>query len=196
MLFLKNYSKLIKTLLHLAVLVLAVLAIVFTYTNQLFVGDEKIIKDFAMWTYKPIDFSLIGLTGFSNTFIEFSGKLTQINHFIEFKQYMVDYVKWMKIIVIAIIVLHGLFALAQLFTFRGIATFNLCLLNLLALIVLISTGINGLEETKLITSFSKDFITIVILWSCATLVTLLELIYDYIIEKISQKLNKQQPEEM
>ena len=187
MLFLKNYSKLVKTFIHLIVLVLAVLAIVFTYTKELFIGDEAIIKDFAMWTYKPVSYTLLNLTGFSNVFIEYSGKLTQVNHIIEFKQYMVDAANTMKVLVIAVIALNALFAIGQLFTFRVVATFNLCLANLLAIILLVSFAINGFEETKLITSYNSSYITIMILWIVATLFTFLELAYDSIVEKISSK---------
>ena len=195
MIFLNNYSKLIKAFLHFIVLVLAILAIIFTYTNQLFVGDETVIKDFAMWTYKPVDFSLLKLTDFSNTFIEYAYKDTQINDFITFKVYMVNAAKTMKVFVIVIIFLHAFFAMMQLFSFRAIGTFNLCLLNLFAIIFFIANGINGFEETKLITSYSQGYITIVVLWSIATFITFLELVYDYLIEKLGNKSKDEKKEE-
>ena len=183
MLILKNFSKPIRFTLHIAAIVLLIIAGWIFVTKELFVGNSSIINSFEIYTKKPVEFSLFGTINFSNIFVEFSNKQTQVNSLVKFTDDLVLAAKMLKVYCIAIIVLYALIALSQLFNFRTIASIIGSLFVVLSLSLLYNCAISNFETTKLITGYLNPYKNIIILLSIASFLLLLELLVEVLIIK-------------
>ena len=84
-------------------------------------------------------------------------------------------------IVAEIIMAVGVFVIiSQLFNFRDIAIFASTLISIILMIILENIAIRNFVETQLITTHSKDFVTVIILLSISAFLILLEIIVKYI----------------
>lgn len=176
----KNFNKSIRFTLHIASITLAIIAIVFLFIKQLFEGNPISINTYEIYTKQPVDFSILGLVDFSNVFIEFSEKNTQVNQIIHFTDQNLSAAKSLKIVAEIIMAVGVFVIISQLFNFRDIAIFASTLISIILMIILENIAIRNFVETQLITTHSKDFVTVIILLSISAFLILLEIIVKYI----------------
>ena len=176
----KNFSKSIRFTLHITSITLAIIAIVFLFTKQLFIGDDSMINHYEIYTKQPVDFTILGTVDFSKIFIEFSEKHTQVNQIINFTDNNIAGANNLKLVA-NLIMAASIFILAsQLFNFRDYAIFASSLITIILLVVLESIAIRNFADVGLITAHSKQFVTIIILLAISAFVILLEIVVKYL----------------
>ena len=176
----KNFSKSIRFTLHIASITLAIIAIVFLFTKQLFIGDGSMINHYEIYTKQPVDFTILGTVDFSKIFIEFSEKHTQVNQIINFTSQNLSAANSLKIVAILIMVFCGLTLVSQLFNIRDYAIFVSSLLTIILMVVLENIAIRNFAEVELITSHSEEFVTIIVLLAISAFVILLEIVVKFL----------------
>lgn len=185
-----NFNKLINISLETIVLVLATLAIVFSFTQVLLSGVESTVRDFKMYTHMSYDYSLLKISDFSNTFIAYSTKNTQLNEFITFTERNVNAAKILKIMPIIIFGAECLFVLFQGFENREIYCMIYSTLVLGLFILFKNFAISQFRATGLITSATGYYVAIIIFWILNIGLGALKYSYkNYVI-----KINKQKQE--
>lgn len=159
-----NFNKLINISLEVIILTLATIAIVFSFTQVLLSGNESIVRDFKMHTHMSYDYSLLKINDFSNTFIAYSTKNTQLNDFIIFTERNVNAAKILKVMPIVILVAECLFVLFQGFDNREIYCMIYSTLVLGLFILFKNFAISQFSATGLITSSTNYYVAIIIFW--------------------------------
>ena len=178
--FLKCYIKLITLGLHLIILSLAIVAICLSFKFDLFTSTDGALHTYEIFTMKDLTFSYQGILNFSNTMIEFSNKNTIFDSFINIKEVLTE-VKIMKGLVYTLFASHGLLAIFQLFTYRTKTTFVTCIITTLLLLVLKTLSINVFSDSGLISSATKYYNVVLILWLAATLISGIQIsLYGYV----------------
>lgn len=183
MLILKNFSKPIRFTLHIAALTLLVISAILLISKEFLIGNSAMINSFEIYTRQPVEYTLFGTINFSNIFVEYSGKHTQVNAIIKYSEELILAAKMLKVYSIAIVVIYGLTAISQLFNFRTIASIIGSLLLILSLTLLYSCAINNFEVTKMITGYLNPYKNVIILLSIGSFLLLLELLIDVITSK-------------
>lgn len=178
--FLKCYIKLITLGLHLIILSLAIVAIVFGFKYELFTSSASALNTYEIYTMEDLCFNYSGIINFANTMIDFSSKNTIFNSFINLKEVLGE-VKVIKVLVIALISMHGLLAVSQLFAHRTKTTFINCIITTLLIIALRTVSIAAFKESGLIIGVTTYLNVIMILWLIATLVSGIQItLYSYV----------------
>ncbi len=185
-----NFNKLINISLETIILVLAAIAIVFSFTQVLLNGNEGIVRDFKMYTHMNYDYSLLKIGEFSNAFIAYSTKNTQLNEFITFTERNVNAAKILKIMPYVIFGAECLFILFQGFENREIYCMIYSTLVLGLFILFKNFAISQFSGTGLITSGTGYYVAIIIFWILNIGLGALKYSYkNYVI-----KINKQKQE--
>lgn len=178
--FLKFYIKLITLGLHLIILSLAIVAIVFGFKFDFFTSSASALNTYEIYTMEDLTFNYAGIINFSNTLVEFANKNTILNSFLNIKEVLSE-VKIIKVLVIAIFVMHGLLGLSQLFAHRTKTTFINCIITTLLIIALRTLAVVTFKETGLIIGVTSYFNVILILWLVATLISGIQItLQDYV----------------
>lgn len=178
--FLKCYIKLITLGLHLIILSLATVVIVYGFTNEFFLSNNSAVTTYEIYTMKDLTFNYTGVIDFCNTLVEFSNKNTIFNSFLDIKEVLTE-VKVMKVLVIALISMHGLLAVSQLFAHRTKTTFINLVITTILLIVLKTVAVSAFKDTGLIVAGRTNFNIMLIIMLVAILISGIQItLYHYV----------------
>lgn len=161
----KNLSKPLVFIFHILTLVFIVLAVVFCFQRELFVGNAKIVNTFEIYTFKEVNFSLMGTYQFSNTFLDFSSKNTFLNDMAIFNESTCLAAKGIKAFILIMLILQILILIVQLFNFRVQGTFILSIIHFILFIIFIHYAKTNFEATQLIVDISRSCKTILVFFS-------------------------------
>lgn len=182
----RNFSKTITFLLHLSVLVLAIIAFIFALNKEMFIADQTRYNFYATYTgYSPI-YTLTGLIGFSDSYINSSTMNSQVVELINFTEQTISAAKFIKVLIIIIFAIAAILVLSQLFSIRLYSSLASLLLLLISFIILKHYCVDNFIETKLIINFTKNIKSIISLLSVATGISALTLGFDIFIKKTSK----------
>ena len=179
--FLRFYNKLITLILHLVILTLAILSIIFAFTNELFISDKAALNTFEIFTSKDLSFTYSGIINFSNTLSDIAIKGGLLQSFINVKEVLAEATA-LKVLILVLFALHSLLALSQLFAYRTYSTFVNCLLSSILIIVIRFIAINTFKESGLITGAATYLNVVTILWLCATLVSGIQITLNHLVK--------------
>ena len=180
--YLRNFSNVIKVVLHIITLTLLVVATIFLFKNAMFIGENAQIEIFKMTSGKPFDTNLMGIYRFGNNFIETSNKSSAFLDANIFTDATLAAAKNLKVLVILI---------AQLIPFRLESTLGLVIINIILFAIYTNYAINQFSQTELITATTDNMKHIYILYGFAIFISLVNVLFKYLVKsEKSKKINK------
>ena len=189
--YLRNFSNVIKVVLHIITLTLLVVATIFLFKNAMFIGENAQIEIFKMTSGKPFDTNLRGIYRFGNNFIETSNKSSAFLDANIFTDATLAAAKNLKVLVIVMIICLSLVLIAQLIPFRLEATLGLVIINIILFAIYTNYAINQFSQTELITATTDNMKHIYILYGFAIFISLVNVLFKYLVKsEKSKKINK------
>ncbi len=189
--YLRNFSNVIKVVLHIITLTLLVVATIFLFKNAMFIGENAQIEIFKMTSGKPFDTNLMGIYRFGNNFIETSNKSSAFLDANIFTDATLAAAKNLKVLVIVMIICLSLVLIAQLIPFRLEATLGLVIINIILFAIYTNYAINQFSQTELITATTDNKKHIYILYGFAIFISLVNVLFKYLVKsEKSKKINK------
>ena len=178
----KNFSKTIQLVLHISIFVLILLVFIYGLSRQLFTGQEDATRSFETWQ-NEISYSLKGLFRFSSDFVALSAKNTPYNIEYTITEASIIAAKNLKIFIILIFVLEGLYLFLLAFKFRFYSTVATILSLLVIFIVFKHFAISNFTDLGLITAVTKSYKSIIALISISLFISSLSLAFDIYLKK-------------
>ena len=189
--YLRNFSNVIKVVLHIITLTLLVVATIFLFKNAMFIGENAQIEIFKMTSGKPFDTNLMGIYRFGNNFIETSNKSSAFLDANIFTDATLAAAKNLKVLVIVMIICLSLVLIAQLIPFRLEATLGLVIINIILFAIYTNYAINQFSQTELITATTDNKKHIYIFYGFAIFISLVNVLFKYLVKsEKSKKINK------
>lgn len=189
--YLRNFSNVIKVVLHIITLTLLVVATIFLFKNAMFIGENAQIEIFKMTSGKPFDTNLMGIYRFGNNFIETSNKSSAFLDANIFTDATLAAAKNLKVLVIVMIICLSLVLIAQLIPFRLESTLGLVIINIILFAIYTNYAINQFSQTELITATTDNMKHIYILYGFAIFISLVNVLFKYLVKsEKSKKINK------
>lgn len=174
----RNFSKTITIVLHIAILTLTIIAFFFALNKSLFVAKEETFNFYSTYTgFSPV-YTLPGLISFSDNFILNSSANSQITNYINFTDELLASAKTIKVLAIVIFILFAGFAISQLFNFRLFATLASLVVLLVLFIILKSYCVTNFEEVKLIIASTRPLKSIINLLTIATAISFVQVAFN------------------
>ena len=178
----KNFAKTIQFILQLSIFILILLVFIFGLSRQLFKGDAVAVRSFETWQ-SEIDYSLKGLIKFSNDYVAISNKNTQYNVDYLMSEQMIQAAKNLKIFIIVIFTLEGLYLLQLAFKYRYYTTLAATILILVSFIIFKNYAISNFSENKLIIETLKNYRTIIALICISIFISTLSCAFKIYLDK-------------
>lgn len=177
--FIKCYYKIFALLMHIAIIAILCVAISHSFTRQLFVSDELTLNTYEIFAKKDLSFSYLGIINFSKDFIYNSNFNANFDSFFKASESMLNASIAMKFSIFALLALHVILIIIQLFDCRIYATFINIAISLLLILLIRMIGLHYFSEIKLITSVSSSYTIISILWAVAFIISAFQSLMKY-----------------